>query len=238
MALPKLETPTYQTTIPSTGKLIEYRPFLVKEEKILMMAQETQDPAQAMGALKRIISACTFDKVNPNELTTYDAEFLFLQLRIKSVGETAKFQLPCEGCKELQDVEVDLQEVEVKFPKDTPNKDIKITDKIGIILKELTLADAIGMSGTDMEDISSMVALVIDSIYDDDKSYPANTVSRQELVEFVDQLNHTQLDEIQKFISSQPAVEKIVAFGCNNKTQGCNGCKTEVTMRGLADFFA
>lgn len=238
MALPKLETPMYQTTIPSSGKVIDYRPFLVKEEKILMMAQESQDAAQAMTALKRIISACTFEKVNPNELTTYDAEYLFLQLRIKSVGETAKFQLPCEQCKELQDVEVDLQEVEVQFPAEKPSNNIKLNDKVGIILKELTLSDAVGMTQTDTEDISSMVAMVIDSIYDEDKVYKSETVSKKELMEFVDTLNHQHLDEIQKFIGAQPAVEKTVAFGCNNKAKGCNGCKTEVTMRGLADFFA
>lgn len=238
MALPKLETPTYQLTIPSTEKVIDYRPFLVKEEKILMMAQESQDPAQAMNALKRIIKACTFDKVNPNELTTYDAEYIFLQLRIKSVGEVAKFQLPCSGCEELQDVEVDLQDVGVVFPKEQPKKDIKLNDTVGIILKELTLSDAIGMTGADTEDISAMVAMVIDSIYDENQIYKSDTVSKKELMEFVDSLSHSQLEEVQKFIAAQPAVEKTIAFGCNKKQKGCNGCKTEVTMRGLADFFA
>ncbi len=238
MALPKLETPTYQTTIPSSGKLIDYRPFLVKEEKILMMAQESQDPAQAMVALKRIIKACTFDKINPNELTTYDAEFLFLQLRIKSVGETAEFQLPCRGCNEMQDVKVDLTEVEVDVPEEKPESNIKLSDDVGIILKELTLNDAVGLTGKDMDDISSLVSLVIDSIYDEEKVYKADSVSKKELAEFVDQLNHTQLQKIQTFISAQPAIQKTIAFGCNNKKAGCDGCKTEVTMRGLADFFA
>lgn len=240
MALPKLETPVYETVIPSTGKTIEYRPFLVKEEKILMMAQESRDPAQAITALKRIIKACTFDKVDPNALTTYDAEFLFLQLRIKSVGETADFQLPCEGCQQLQDVKVDLTSVEVKHPKEKPETNIKLNETVGITLKSLTLNDAIGMKPEEMEDISAMVAVVIDTIYDEDNVYKASDCSNKELKEFVDQLSHSQLEKIQTFLVSQPAIEKDVTFGCTNKPKDkdCSGCKTTVTLKGLADFFA
>jgi hypothetical protein len=238
MALPKLETPTYETTIPSTGKVIEYRPFLVKEEKILMMAQESQDASQSINALKRIIKSCTFDKVNPNELTTYDAEYLFLQLRIKSVGETANFQLPCKGCEVLQDVSVNLAEVEINRPEKAPESNIKLTDTVGITLKELSLKDAVGMTKEDAEDITSMLALVVDTIYDEDKIYKSESVSKQELKDFVDQLNHKQLEQIQTFISAQPAIEKEITYTCNNKKEGCEGCKTTIKMKGLADFFA
>ena len=238
MALPKLETPTYETTIPSTGKVIEYRPFLVKEEKILMMAQESQDATQSINALKRIIKSCTFDKVNPNELTTYDAEYLFLQLRIKSVGETANFQLPCKGCDILQEVSVDLTEVEINKPDVPPIKNIKLTDSVGITLKELSLKDAVGMTKEDADDISSMLAMVVDTIYDEDKVYNSDSVSKQELKDFVDQLNHQQLEQIQTFIAAQPAIEKEITYTCKNKKDGCDGCKTTVKMKGLADFFA
>ena len=238
MALPKLETPTYECTIPSTGRVIEYRPFLVKEEKILMMAQESKDASQAINALKKIIKACCFNKIEPNELTTYDAEYLFLQLRIKSVGEKTKFQLPCEKCQVPQDVTVDLSEVEVKFPKEKPETNIRLTDTVGMTLKELTLNDAIGVQSDQLDDISQMVAMVVDTIYDEDNVYKSSDISQQELTEFIDQLNHSQLEKVQQFLVAQPAIEKTVVFGCKEKKEGCEGCKNEVTMRGLADFFA
>ena len=152
MALPKLETPTYETIIPSTGRAIEYRPFLVKEEKILMMAQETQDTAQAIGALKKIISSCTFGKVDPNALTTYDAEFLFLQLRIKSVGESVDFVITDKDTGEDVNVSVDLSEVQVIEPEVELEKTIQLNDSIGLTLKEVTLKDAVGLSSKDMND--------------------------------------------------------------------------------------
>jgi hypothetical protein len=239
MALPKLETPTYETVIPSTNRVIEYRPFLVKEEKILMMAQESQDPAQAITALKKIIKACTFNKVDPNELTTYDAEFLFLQLRIKSVGETSEFSLPCDKCGQHCKVNVDLTEVEVDLPEFKPDNQIELGGGVGMTLKELSLADSVGVNANDMKDISSMVAMVIDTIYDKDQVYKTEGVSKKELAEFVDQLNHEQLEAVSKFIAAQPAIQKTIAFTCKQGecSQG-GGHKTEITMRGLADFFA
>lgn len=234
MALPKLETPTYSTTIPSTGREIEYRPFLVKEEKILMMAQESQDTAQAISALKKIISSCTFGKVDPNELTTYDAEYLFLQLRIKSVGETVEFQIKCADpdCDGMTDVVVDLSEVEVVQPDVKVDTNIKLNDSIGMTLKEVTLKDAVGLSGKDMDDITGLVSCVIDTIYDEDKVYNVADVSKKELAVFIDSLNHHQLETITTFIQNQPAIKKEVKYTCVK----C-GKENVIELRGLQDFF-
>ena len=231
MALPKLETPTYETIIPSTGRAIEYRPFLVKEEKILMMAQETQDTAQAISALKKIISSCTFGKVDPNTLTTYDAEFLFLQLRIKSVGESVDFIITDKDTGEDVNISVDLSEVEVVEPEEKLETTIQLNDSIGLTLKEVTLKDAIGLSGKDMNDITGLVGVVIDTIYDDEKVYNTREVSKKELETFIDSLNHTQLEKITTFIQNQPAIQKEIKYRLKD------GQEKTITLKGLQDFF-
>ena len=226
MALPKLETPTYETIIPSTGRAIEYRPFLVKEEKILMMAQETQDTAQAIGALKKIISSCTFGKVDPNALTTYDAEFLFLQLRIKSVGESVDFVITDKDTGEDVNVSVDLSEVEVVEPEVELEKTIQLNDSIG-----LTLKDAVGLSGKDMNDITGLISVVIDTIFDDEKVYNTQDVSKKELEAFIESLNHSQLEQITTFIQNQPAIQKEIKYRLKD------GQEKTITLKGLQDFF-
>ena len=231
MALPKLETPTYETIIPSTGRAIEYRPFLVKEEKILMMAQETQDTAQAIGALKKIISSCTFGKVDPNSLTTYDAEFLFLQLRIKSVGESVDFIITDKDTGEDVNVSVDLSEVQVVEPEVELEKTIQLNDSIGLTLKEVTLKDAVGLSSKDMNDITGLISVVIDTIYDDEKVYNAREVSKKELEAFIESLNHSQLEQITTFIQNQPAIQKEIKYRLKD------GQEKTITLKGLQDFF-
>ena len=231
MALPKLETPTYETIIPSTGRAIEYRPFLVKEEKILMMAQETQDTAQAISALKKIISSCTFGKVDPNALTTYDAEFLFLQLRIKSVGESVDFVITDKDTGEDVNVSVDLSEVEVVEPEVELEKTIQLNDSIGLTLKEVTLKDAVGLSSKDMNDITGLISVVIDTIYDDEKVYNAREVSKKELEAFIESLNHSQLEQITTFIQNQPAIQKEIKYRLKD------GQEKTITLKGLQDFF-
>ena len=231
MALPKLETPTYETIIPSTGRAIEYRPFLVKEEKILMMAQETQDTAQAISALKKIISSCTFGKVDPNTLTTYDAEFLFLQLRIKSVGESVDFIITDKDTGEDVNISVDLSEVEVVEPEEKLETTIQLNDSIGLTLKEVTLKDAVGLSSKDMNDITGLISVVIDTIFDDEKVYNTQDVSKKELEAFIESLNHSQLEQITTFIQNQPAIQK------ENKYRLKDGQEKTITLKGLQDFF-
>jgi len=231
MALPKLETPTYEITIPSSGKVIEYRPFLVKEEKILMMAQETNDTDNIINAMKSIIKSCTYNKVNPNDLTLYDAEYLFIQFRSKSVGELVEFMLKCKECEHMTKVKLSLSDVRVRNSDKEVDSKIQLTDRIGITLRPVGLKHATGLTA-DTDDITKVLCSVIDTIFDDDKIYPADDTSSAELVEFIDSLNHDQISQIQAYIENLPTLSHDLVFQCPE-------CKTknEVTLRGLQDFF-
>ena len=148
MALPKLNnTPKYELTVPSSGEVIRHRPFLVKEEKVLMIAQESKDEKQILKSIKEIISACSFGKLNPNDCTTIDLEYVFLQLRAKSVGETVTVKIKCEKCDTYASVIINLEDIQVSEAKKVDNN-IQITDSIGVILKKILIAGCAGYIGT------------------------------------------------------------------------------------------
>lgn len=231
--LPKLETPTYSTVMPSTGDKVDYRPFLVKEEKILMIAQESNDNGAMLKALKNIIKACTFDKVNPNVCTTYDIEYLFLKLRAASVGETAELQFKCEECGEYNKVEVNLNDIEVVYPEKKPETDIKLTENVGIKLKEVEVNDIETLSDiTNPENFSKAIAAVIDVIYDEENVYKVKDTNPKEVLEFIDNLSHTHLEKIQDFIENQPMLKHTVEFKCVK----C-GHENKIELVGLQSFF-
>jgi len=231
MALPVLQAPKYETTIPSSGKVITFRPFLVKEEKILMMAQETNDTDQVVSAMKEIIKSCTFNKVEPNELTLFDAEFLFIQLRAKSVGETVKFMLKCEECGTPNEVTLSLEDVKVQFPEKEVDSKIELADDIGITLKPIGLKNAINFAA-DTDDVTKILCSVIDTIYDDSNVYNSDNTTTKELIDFIDSLSHDHIAKIQEYIENLPTLKHDVAFQC----MSCKA-KNEVTLRGLQDFF-
>lgn len=230
MPLPVLNTPTYTIKLPSTGKDIEYRPFLVKEEKILMIAQESKDQKQVMKAMRDIISSCTFGKVNADDCTVYDIEYLFLQLRSKSVGEIANVKIRCSKCGEYTPVEINLDEVGVIYPKEKIDPNIKLTDTVGIKLRPMQFRDAMKIQSD--KDISGTIATVIESIYDSDNVYDIQSISKKELDAFIDSMNRKQLESIQKFIENQPRVQHIIEFDCEK----C-GHKNRHVLTGLASFF-
>ena len=229
MPLPKIETPKYVLKVPSTNNKIEYRPFLVKEEKVLLIAQESEDESQIRNAICDIVSACTFGQVDPLELTTYDLEYIFLMLRAKSVGETANFRLKCTECGEYTEYSLDLEKVKVVFPKNKPKDNISINGSIGMTLKPLKVKN---MTNLNVNDINSMVSLVIDTIYDSDSVYSADNTSKKELDDFIDSLPHKALAEIQNFVENQPKLSYTVKFKC----ESC-GAENETELTGLASFF-
>ncbi len=234
MALPKLETSKYTAVIPSSEKTIEFRPFLVKEEKILMMAQESKDNLQIIGALKDIIKSCTFNTVDPSELTTYDLEYLFLQLRAKSVGETSEIKIKCDECDEYNDVAINLLDAEVKYPNEKIDSKIQLNDTVGIIMRPISLAKSESLSKLKKDEdifISSIIAS-IESIYDDNGVYQTDDTSEKDLKEFVESLSHKHLEEIQKYLSSQPKLQLEVKFKCNK----CGHDNTRI-LEGLESFF-
>lgn len=228
MALPKLETATYTVEIPSTQKTIEFRPFLVKEEKILIQAQESGDTNQIIKAIKDIISVCTFKKVDPNELTLFDLEFVFLQLRARSVGETVDFKIKCSECDRQNIVTLDLTEVQIKWPEKAPETKLKLSDTIGVILRPIRVKDMTKVENN----ITESIIASIEAIFDEEDVYPTDEASKRELINFVDSLSHSHLEAIQEYIENQPKLEHVLKYNCTF----C-GHANEYVLSGLADFF-
>ena len=233
MALPVIEAPKYHLTIPSSGQTIEYRPFLVKEEKVLMIAQETNTQAAMVSALKDIVKACTFNAVDLYTLTMYDIEYIFLNLRAKSVGETSEISIKCDQCDEYVPVTIDLSTVRVSDKKEGQSDTIQLTDDVGITLKapglrEMERSSKIKNSNVMTEGILS----VIKNIYDANEVYEADNTDPKELEAFIDSLSHSQITEVQEWILNMPRLEHQIEFTCKN------GHKNERTLNGLADFFA
>lgn len=235
MALPTLESPKYSIRLPSTGKTIEYRPFLVKEEKVLLIAQESGNPREMLTAMKDIIKVCTFNKIDPNLLTSYDLEYLFLKLRAKSVGETSTIKIKCEKCEAFTPVEVNIDEVGIDTVPNEP-VNIMLNDTIGITMRHIRVKD-LGVL-TDKKGqadlVTDTVIASIASIFDAGAVYPTDEAKKDELVAFVNSLNRGHMKQIEEFIASTPKVTCDVGFVCQ-----CDTCKHEnkVKLSGIQSFF-
>ena len=237
MALPKLNTPTYELEIPSTDEKIKFRPFLVKEEKVLMMALETKDNAQIVNAVKDIVSECTYNKLNINTMPMFDVEYIFLQIRSKSVGEVSKVKILCpDDKKTYTNVEIDLNEVKVQVEDEHTNK-IELTDSMGMIMTYPNI-DSFTENGIQDINASNMLDVIgtcILQIYEDkgEKVYDAKDQTKKELVEFIEQLNTKQFQDVQKFFDTMPRLKHTIKVK-NPKTKKTS----DVTLSGLNDFFA
>ena len=236
MPLPILETPKYSLTIPSTNQTVEYRPFLVKEEKVLLIAQESNDEKQILSALKEIVKACTFNTVDPNALTSFDLEYIFLRLRSKSVGEISEIRCKCEKCESLTDVSINLDEVNITKLPEVDSNTIMLTDSIGVTLKYLSINDLnkLNLGNKHQADtIIETIVAMIESIFDEKGVYKASQSTHEELVTFISSLNRAQMSKIEKYISNLPKLEHTVNFKCVS-------CKHEnsVTLSGTQAFFA
>jgi hypothetical protein len=232
MALPVIEAPKYHLTIPSSGQTVEYRPFLVREEKILMIAQETNTQTAMVSALKDIVKSCTFGKLDLYTLTMYDIEYIFLNLRGKSVGETSEISVKCSECEEYVPLTINLTEVEV-ITKDEQSDTIELTPDVGIKLKAPGLREM--ERSAKLKNTNNMtegIMSVIESIYDADSVYEVSNTDPKELETFIDSLSHQQLLLIQEWITNMPRLEHKIEFTCKN------GHKNERVLSGLSDFFA
>jgi hypothetical protein len=236
MALPKLTTPTYELEIPSTDEKIKYRPFLVKEEKILMMAMESKASADITQAVKDIVSECTFNKVDISNMPMFDVEYIFLNIRSKSVGEVSKLKLLCpDDGKTYADVELDLNEVKVQVGEEHTNK-IELTEDMGLIMKYPTIDS---FSETGIRDINpsnmlDVISTCILQIYEKkgEKTYDPKDQTKKELTEFIEQLNTKQFKDVQKFFETMPKLKHEITVK-NPKTKKEN----KITLTGLNDFF-
>ena len=237
MALPKLNVPTYELVVPSTDEKVKYRPFLVKEEKILLMAMESGKTEDILQATKTIVDECTFNKLKLGSMPMFDVEYIFLQIRSKSVGEVSKLRVLCQDDgKTYADVEIDLNEIDVQVDDDHTNK-IELTDEMGVIMKYPTIdsfsADGIGdITASNMLDV---VTTCIAQIYDKggEEVYDSKDSTKKELVEFIEQLNTQQFQDVQKFYDTMPKLKHTITVK-NPKTKK----ESNITLTGLNDFFA
>ena len=236
MALPKIDIPTYELTLPSVDQQVKYRPFLVKEEKLLMMALESGEDADMKNATIDLVNSCTFGKIKAEELPLFDIEYLFLNIRAKSVGEVAKFQVICPDDKiTLVPVDIDLTEVNVQVD-DKHNNNILLDESrnLGIVMRYPTLKLVpMGIDkNMNADKIFNLMVSCIDHIYEGDKGYPAKDSSKSELVEFFNNLNSAQFQLIKTFFDEMPKLRHTIKV-TNPKTKK----ESEITFSGLQDFF-
>lgn len=236
MALPKVETPRYELQIPSNGKMVTYRPYLVKEEKVLMVAMESQDNRQMIRAVKDVISTCTDGEVDISKLTMFDLEYVFAMLRAKSVGETTTVGVKCDSCESKNDVDVSLEDVRVNVPKDDGDKTIHLTDDIGVVLRYPSVDALIESEKPGTSDIDTVFALAtacIDSIFSGDDVYDVDQQSKKDMNEFIESLSTEQFNRIREFAEGMPTAALDIHFKCTNCGEDNN-----VEVKGLANFFS
>ena len=237
MALPTIETPRYELTLPSQDVKVQYRPFLVKEEKVLMMAMESKENVEVVTAIKNVLNACTFEKLNIDSLPMFDLEYLLLQVRAKSVGEIAKFRVLCPDDKEtLATVEVDLSQINVVVD-DEHNNNIMIDEerKLGIVLNYPKIGSSQVGFEIDTKNIDAIFNVIvdcIDHIYEGDKTYPAKDSTKKELKDFIENLSQDAFKKIKKFFDTMPHLRHDVEVE-NPNTKVMN----KITLKGLQDFF-
>ena len=232
MPLPKLAVPDYDCVLPVSGTKVSYRPFLVKEEKLLYIAMETQDEKEMAKAVKNILKACT-DLKNIDKLPTFEIEYLFLRIRAKAVGEKSEFKVTCPDDNKTQvDIEVNLEEVEVTVPKNHM-RILTIDDDIKIEMTYPSLnafIDRNMKNDPTMEDVFDLSASCIDKVYQGDEIYDSFT--KQEAIDFIGDMNQDQFSKIQEFFETMPKLEHTVKI-FNPKTKK----KSDMKLEGLASFF-
>lgn len=237
MSLPKINVPLYELIIPSTGKKVKYRPFVVKEEKLLLLAMESENQDEITNAIIQIINNCVQGKLNIDQLSTFDVEYLFLNIRSKSVGEVLEFAITCPDDGETQ-VEVEINIDDIKIEKDDKHSDV-IDLENGYFIKMKYPTMKYIMSKKNMDSKSAIDSTFeyavecIDQIYNDEEVWAAADSTKKELVDFVENLNTKQYQKIQEFFNTMPKLKHSVMVKNPN-----TGVESEVTIEGLANFFA
>lgn len=227
--LPSVSAPVMVLTLPVSGQKIKYRPFVIKEQKALLLAQESKDADTVLETIKEVISSCTNDTLEFTKVPTADLAYFFLQLRIASVGPEVRFSIPCVECgadnvinMSLNDITIDASNVKT---------DIKITDTVGIKFKLPTVDDALDVDGTDSKSIKLLYSL-IEYIYDEDSVYQKTDYTEEEFRDWIENLNDSQVAKIQEFVESIPTLKHELKFSCSS-------CNTEQSrlLEGLHNFF-
>ena len=240
MPLPKIATPSYELELPSTGKTIQYRPFLVKEEKLLVIALESEDMKQITNAIKAVIRACVLTKgIKVETLPTFDIEYLFLNIRGKSVGEDIAVNITCPDDEKTQvSVNINLDDIKVKKPEGHSNQ-IKLDNDLMMELKYPSLNEFIknnfdpnDLSKNPMEQSFDLVGSCIDKIYNQDEVWAAADCTKKEISDFLDSMNSSQFKEVENFFESMPKLSHTVKI-TNPNTK----VESDIVLEGLASFF-
>jgi hypothetical protein len=233
MALPKLNTPTYELQLPSTGEILKYRPFLVKEQKLLLIAQESGEEKQIANAMGELVNSCTFGKVNAKSAPMFDIEYLFLKIRGKSVGEKVKLNLICQDDgKTTVPYELNLEDVECQVQDDHSNE-IQINEDIKIVFRYPLLDDMQNIKGNvgDAEKIFHFMECCIDSIHSGDDVFQRIDIKDKEISDFIEQFTNEQFEKITQFFDTMPKLRHVVKV-TNPKTKK----KNEILLEGLESF--
>jgi hypothetical protein len=242
MALPKLDVPIFELTLPLTKQKVKFRPFLVKEEKILLMAQESEDLNATFLAIKQVINNCCISEIDVEDLPVTDLEFFFLNLRARSVGEIVDLQYKCNNkvkkedgeediCGNVVKLKINVLEIQPEISPDHNNK-IALNDKLGIVMKYPTMHMMEKIDGDEIERITGVLLECVEYIYDEDQIYYKKDISKEELTEFFDSMTREQFSKVQKFFETLPKIKKDVDFKCVK----C-GYHENVAIEGIQNFF-
>ena len=238
MPLPKISTPTYELEIPSTKKKIRYRPFLVKEEKILIIAMESQSDTEIANAVKDVLSTCILTKgVDVETLSTFDIEYIFLNIRGKSVGEDVEVLVTCPDDEKTKvPVRINLDDIKISNSKDH-NRDIKLDDQLKMRMKYPSINEFIKsnfvVGDIKPEDTFDLIISCIEQVYNEEESWSTSDCTKDEMNDFLDQLNSNQFKEIEKFFDTMPKLSHTLTVN-NPNTK----VKSDIKLEGLAAFFA
>ena len=229
MSLPKLNTPVYEAILPSTEKVIKFRPFLVKEEKVLLTAMEDGSQTALMNAIKTILKNCVQGKINVDRLPLFDIEYLFLKLRSKSVGEISEIGLKCTDteCGGVNQISINMDEIEVNKPEGH-NRKIMISDEIGVMMSYPVIKTA----GITEEDGLEIVKDCIEMVFTEEETHERDSFTKKELDEFIDSMDTKQFGKIKEFFDTMPKLQHTINYKCEK----CGEDK-EVTLQGLDSFF-
>lgn len=233
MALPTMDLPTYELEIPSNKKKIKYRPFLVKEEKVLLLALESENDKNIRDAVVGLLKACIQSRVKVENLATFDLEYIFLNIRAVSVGEIVEMNVVCNDDEKTNvRYNLNLTDVNVVFPEGHSNK-IMLTDTTGVVMKYPSMDGFVqGQFSNKDFDVIDVIASSIDQIFQEEEVYDESTTTKKEFVQFVESLTNSQLEKIQAFFETSPRLEH--TFKVTNPN---TGVESEYMLRGLQSFF-
>ena len=249
MGLPTIAVPEYTLKIPSTEEEVKYRPFLVKEEKILLLAMESEKTEEIVDATKRIIENCVYGNINVDEMPTFDIEYIFLQLRAKAKGEVLDLKYKCPKCESEIPIAIDIDTVKVERQKEH-TKDIKLTEELGVMMKypnlslQAKIAQPTESKKPEIDALFDTMIACIDYIYDNETTYPSKDHTKQEMTDFLESLTDDQFQKLAKFFETSPALKHNVELHCTNKVKSKGkekkecGYKEKIALEGLNSFFA